>query len=78
MAIPKKYFKHDADKYIMNELYKKTNVVTIPHSRYYYNSSDYYCFRINLATDTHTLLEAVEKILHICSNSTYNNFCHIF
>lgn len=69
IEIPKKYFKCNNDKEIMNELYEKTNIVTIPHSRYYYNSYSYYCFRINLATDTHNLLEAVQKILHICGNS---------
>lgn len=68
LGIPKKYFSSSSDRAIMNELYDKTGVVTIPHSRYYYNSSKYYCFRINLASDTHDLLTAVKKILHICSN----------
>ena len=58
-------FDRDGLEKHVNELYKKTGVVTIPHSRYYYNSSAYYCFRINLATETHTLLTSLEKILHI-------------
>ena len=68
LGILKKYFSSSNDRDIINELYQKTGIVTIPHSRYYYNSSEYYCFRINLATETHTLLNAIEKILHICSN----------
>lgn len=78
LGIPKKYFNSSTDRDIVNEIYKKTGVVTIPHSRYYYNSSEYYCFRINLATETHTLLSAVEKILHMCSNSRNCDICHIF
>lgn len=68
LEIPKKYFKQSDDKDIVKELYKKTNIVTIPHSRYYYNSLEYYCFRVNLSTQKQELLDAVEKILYICSN----------
>lgn len=78
LGIPKIYFKSSDDRDIVNELYKKTDIVTIPHSRYYYNSSEYYCFRINLATETHELLTAVEKILHICSNCSNYDISHIF
>lgn len=70
LGIPKMYFKSLNDQDIIHELYKKTGVVTIPHSRYYYNSTEYYCFRINLATETYELLTAIKKILHICSNSS--------
>lgn len=75
LGIPKIHFKSSKDQDIMNELYNKTGIVTIPHSRYYYNSSEYYCFRINLATDTYELLSAIEKLLHICSNSSDCDIC---
>lgn len=78
LGIPKKYFQSSADRDIVNELFRKTGIVTIPHSRYYYNSSEYYCFRVNLASETHELLNAAEKILHICSNSSNCDICHIF
>lgn len=75
MAIPKIHFKSSKDQDIINELYNRTSIVTIPHSRYYYNSSEYYCFRINLATETYELLNAIEKLLHICSNSNDCDIC---
>ena len=68
MAIPKSYFNSIEDKDISKELYQKTGVVTIPHSRYYYNSINDYCFRINLVIETNELLTAVQKILQICSD----------
>lgn len=70
LGIPKHYFESSTDQDIVNELYRKTGIVTIPHSRYHYYSSEYYCFRINLASQTHELLIAVEKILHICSDTS--------
>ena len=73
LGIPKKYFIASTDKDIVYELYERTGVVTIPHSRYYYNSSQYYCFRINLATETHDLLDSMEKILHIRRNCRNSN-----
>lgn len=75
LGIPKIHFKSLKDQDIINELYNKTGIVTIPHSRYYYNSSEYYCFRINLATETYELLNAIEKLLHICSNSSDCDIC---
>lgn len=75
LGIPKIHFKSSKDQDIINELYNKTSIVTIPHSRYYYNSSEYYCFRINLATETYELLSAIEKLLHICSNSRNCDIC---
>lgn len=78
LGIPKKHFKSTTDQDIVHELYKKTGIVTIPHSRYYYNSLEYYCFRINLATETHELLTAIEKILHICSNSSNCDIRNVF
>ena len=69
LGIPKIHFKSSKDQEIINEIYNETGIVTIPHSRYYYNSSEYYCFRINLATEAYELLNAIEKILHICGNS---------
>lgn len=69
LGIPKKFFTSSNDKEIVNEVYQKTGIVSIPHSRYYYFSLDYYCFRINLAVETHKLIDAIEKILHIGSNS---------
>lgn len=68
MAIPKKYFKSVEDREIANELYQNTGVVTIPHSRYYYNLMDYYCFRINLVLKKDELFEAIHAILQMCSN----------
>jgi len=68
MAIPKSYFKLTEDQNIVKELYHKTGVVTIPHSRYYYNLLNYYCFRINLVIETSELLAAIQAILQICSN----------
>ncbi len=75
LGIPKIHFESSKDQDIINELYNKTGIVTIPHSRYYYNSSEYYCFRINLATETYELLNAIEKLLHICSNSSDCDIC---
>lgn len=75
LGIPKIHFKSSNDQDIINELYNRTGIVTIPHSRYYYNSSKYYCFRINLATETPELLNAIEKLLHMCSNSSDCNIC---
>lgn len=68
MAIPKSYFNSIEDSEIAKELYQKTGVVTIPHSRYYYNSMNHYCFRINLVIETNELLTATQKILHICGD----------
>jgi aspartate/methionine/tyrosine aminotransferase len=75
LGIPKIHFNSLKDQDIINELYTRTGIVTIPHSRYYYNSSEYYCFRINLATETYELLNAMEKLLHICSNSSDCDIC---
>lgn len=75
LGIPKINFKSSKDQDIIKELYNRTGIVTIPHSRYYYNSSEYYCFRINLATETYELLNAIEKLLHICSNSSDCDIC---
>lgn len=75
LGIPKIHFKSSKDQDIINELYKRTGIVTIPHSRYYYNSSEYYCFRINLVTETYELLNAIEKLLHISSNSSDCDIC---
>lgn len=68
MEIPKSYFESKLDSDIVKEIYKKTGVVTIPHSRYYYNSTNYYCFRVNLAIETNKLLSAVQTILQSCGN----------
>lgn len=68
MEIPKSSFKSNEDWEIVKELYQKTGIVTIPHSRYYYISSDWYCFRINLVMETNELLSAMQSILQICSN----------
>lgn len=68
MEIPKFYFKSKNDSDIMKEIYQKSGVVTIPHSRYYYNSADYYCFRVNLVIETNKLLSAVQTILQSCCN----------
>lgn len=65
MAVPKSYFESSEDMYIVKELYQKTGVITIPHSRYYFKSPHYYCFRINLAIKTEKLLSAVQAILQI-------------
>ena len=75
LGIPKIHFKSSKDQDIINEIYNGTGIVTIPHSRYYYNSSQYYCFRINLATETYELLNAIENLLHICSNSSDCDIC---
>lgn len=71
MAIPKSYFESKDDRAIVKELYQKTSVVTIPHSRYYYNSSEHYCFRINLVIETNELITAIEAILQMCSDCRY-------
>jgi len=68
MEIPKSYFNSREDRAIAKELYQKTGVVTIPHSRYYYNSMNNYCFRVNLVIETNELLTAVQKILQICGD----------
>lgn len=68
MGIPKYYFESNDDYNILKELYNKTGVVTIPHTRYYYFLPEYYCFRINLVIDTETLLGSINKILDICSD----------
>lgn len=68
VAIPKKYFQHSDDKEITHEIFQKCNVLTIPHSRYYYNKQDYYCFRINLVLDTKDIIVAMQRILNICLN----------
>ncbi|TGX99780.1 aminotransferase class I/II-fold pyridoxal phosphate-dependent enzyme [Hominisplanchenecus murintestinalis] len=68
VAIPKTYFQSSEDRDIMKEIYQKANVVTIPHSRYYYKLTNHYCFRVNLVIETNKLLSAVQAILQICSN----------
>lgn len=68
MAIQKSYFDSKEDQDIVKEIYQKTGIVTIPHSRYYYNSSNYYCFRVNLVIETNKLLTAVRTLLQICGN----------
>lgn len=68
MAIQKSYFDSEEDQAIVKEIYQKTGIVTIPHSRYYYSSANYYCFRVNLVIETNTLLTAVQTLLQICSN----------
>jgi aspartate/methionine/tyrosine aminotransferase len=68
MAIPKSYFNSAKDHDIARELYQKTSIVTIPHSRYYYNIPNYYCFRINLVIETNELLSAIKAILQMCDN----------
>lgn len=68
IAIPKRYFNAKEDRYIVKEIYHKTGIVTIPHSRYYYNLSGYFCFRVNLTLQTSDLMSAAKKLLQICSN----------
>lgn len=68
MAIPKSYFESQSDSDIVKEIYCKSGVVTIPHSRYYYSLPNYYCFRVNLAIETSKLFSAVQELLQICSN----------
>lgn len=65
MAIPINYFSKREDYDIAIEIIQKCNVITIPHSRYFYSKKDYYCFRINLTLQTDVIIEAIQKILHI-------------
>ena len=64
-GIPKSIFSASTDKDIARELFEKTHIVTIPHSRYYFYLPDYYCFRINLAVEIYELVKAIEKILNL-------------
>lgn len=68
VAIPTACFCSTDDKGIMEEIYCKTGIVTIPHSRYNYHLPQYYCFRINLISETDRLINAFRKFLDICSN----------
>lgn len=68
VGIPLKYFKHSQDYDIVKELKKECGIVVIPHSRYYYNHSGYFCFRINLSLDITVLIDSIKKILEFCYN----------
>lgn len=65
IAIPLKYFKNKDDKSIAKEICQKYNILTIPHSRYYFNLPNFYCFRVNLAQETYLLISAIKKLLDI-------------
>ena len=41
----------------------KTNILTIPHTRYLFDLKDYYCFRINLAMDRLSLVKSINLLL---------------
>lgn len=65
IAIPLKYFKNKDDKSIAKEICQKYNILTIPHSRYYFNLPNFYCFRVNLAQETFPLISGIKKLLDI-------------
>lgn len=44
------------------EILKKANILTLPHDRYLFTKSNYYCFRINLMTDKNVLFEAIKNL----------------
>lgn len=68
IAIPKYCFNNKEDKNIVSEIYEQCKIVTIPHSRYNYTKSGYYCFRINLVLETEKLLANIKKILNFYFN----------
>ena len=65
IAIPLKYFKNKDDKSIAKEICQRYNILTIPHSRYYFNIPNFYCFRVNLALETDSLILGIKKLLNI-------------
>lgn len=65
IAIPLKYFKDKDDKSIAKEICQRYNILTIPHSRYYFNMPGFYCFRVNLALETDLLILGIKKLLDI-------------
>ncbi len=67
IAIPLKYFKNKEDKSIAKEICQKYNILTIPHSRYYFNVPNFYCFRVNLAQETDLLISGIKNLLNICN-----------
>ena len=68
IGIPKKFFSSKDDHNIAKEIKEKCGIVTIPHSRYYYFHTNYYCFRVNLTLKTDKIIESFRTMLDFCSN----------
>lgn len=65
IGIPYDVFSTKKDKDIAEIIFKKCNVIVIPHSRYFYNDSKYFSFRINLVLKKDVLLKSMIKLLEI-------------
>ncbi len=53
---------------IAKNILLRTNILTIPHDRYIFNSEDYYYFRVNLAVSQDKLLSAIQILLKTYAN----------
>lgn len=63
IGIPYDAFPNTNDKDIAEIIYKKCNVIVIPHSRYFYNDCNHFSFRINLVLEKDILLKSMIKLL---------------
>lgn len=69
LGIPKYYFDTNiSDDDISKIILKKSNILTIPHSRYLLISNIYYWFRVNLSFPQEVLLPEIDKLLNINFN----------
>lgn len=67
IGIPFKYFRSLISVNITKEIHDKYKILVIPHTRYYYETEDYFCFRVNLAMETSKLIPAISSLLDISS-----------
>ena len=61
-AISKRLFKSNKDDEIVWEIFEATDILTLPHSRYYCSSEEFYIFRINLSLDEDIFEAAIKKL----------------
>lgn len=69
LGIPKSLFEiNKTDDDISKIIMEKSNILTIPHSRYLMCSSSYYWFRVNLSYSQELLIPQIYKLLQIDFN----------
>lgn len=61
VGLPKRLYANSDN--IAQEILTNFNVLTIPHERYLFSSSKYYCFRMNLLLPKNELISAIKKML---------------
>ena len=70
-GISKKLFKSENDNDIAWEIHENTDILTLPHSRYYCTSEDFYIFRINLSLDKESIKHSILSLCNMIEKKTF-------